>query len=182
MAGGVWDTDRVRRGVEGGDLCSKWPLSGLGTPMIPLPLHDFPPLRNRDPPELFFPQEFASRDVLLPEWMLLGLRGGMRVGNERGRPASGGWLSIGDSFGASSTQLEFDRFDESTYLRRGCFEAGEVVLFHRLEPIIYVVQKHPVCGDGIIVERSGALAESQITEIHKEIRTKEVQNDAPLKL
>ena len=123
-----------------------------------------------------------SRAAPLLSGCYISLRCGMRVGNERGRPASGGWLSIGDSFGASSTQLEFDRFDESTYLRRGCFEAGEVVLFHRLEPIIYVVQKHPVCGDGIIVERSGPLAESQITEIHKERRTKEVQNDAPLKL
>ena len=112
----------------------------------------------------------------------ISLRCGMRVGSEGGRRASEGCPARKTSFGESSTQLEFNRFDDSTYLRGGSFEIGDVVLLHPLEPLVHEVQKLPVCGDGIVVERCGTLAEYQITEMHEEIRTKEVQYDAPLEL
>ena len=64
----------------------------------------------------------------------ISLRCGMRVGN-KGESASGGWPSLRDSFGVSSSQLECDLFNESTYLGDGPFERRNVALPHRLETI-----------------------------------------------
>ena len=54
--------------------------------------------------------------------------------------------------------------------------------FTTWETVVHEVQKLDITQERLVVEGSGALVESQITEMHDEVRAKEVEKDIPLQL